>query len=141
MNEKQEFKVNDRRIDHGAASSPAEADAPQSDSTSTSKPKDPGFTTDSGPSMDFTTFVVSLSQSAFIHMGLVNHPDTGKPEPNLTVARQNIDILSMLEEKTRGNLSDEEGDLLSQMLYTLRMRFVTALKDAEASATTPETGG
>ncbi len=77
------------------------------------------------PPVDFTTLVLSLSTSALAAMGLVEDPRLGKPgAPNLPMARQTIDLLAMLEEKTRGNLSGEEERLLSQVLTDLRLRFV-----------------
>ena len=77
------------------------------------------------PPVDFTTFVLSLSTSALAAMGLVDDPRIGGPnEPNLPVARQTIDLLAMLEEKTRGNLTGEEERLLGQVLTDLRLRYV-----------------
>jgi len=79
------------------------------------------------PAIDFPTFLVSLSTSAFYHMGLVEEPGSGEPSPkNLPMARQTIDILELLQEKTRGNLEPDEARLLESLLYELRMRFVEA---------------
>ena len=76
------------------------------------------------PPMDFTTFCLSLASSAMIHLGQAPSPETGKTDKSLPLAKQTIDILALLEEKTRGNLSAEEERLLSTLLYDLRMRFV-----------------
>lgn len=77
------------------------------------------------PKMDFATFVLSLSTSALVQMGVVNDPETGRPRsPEPEHARQTIDTLEMLREKTRGNLDDEEVKLFDSLLYELRMRFV-----------------
>ena len=77
------------------------------------------------PRIDFSTFVLSLSTSALFHLGLVEDPQTGeKGEPDFALASQTIDTLALLEEKTRGNLEDEEHKLLTSLLYELRMRFV-----------------
>jgi len=76
------------------------------------------------PRMDFTTFCLSLASSAMIHLGHAPSPESGKTEKSLPLAKQTIDILEMLEEKTRGNLSANEEKLLSTVLYDLRMRFV-----------------
>ena len=73
--------------------------------------------------IDFSTFVVSLSHSALQHLGDAEQPD-GRTEPHLPMARHTIDILGMLQEKTKGNLTGEEERLLSQVLYDLRLRFV-----------------
>jgi len=76
--------------------------------------------------LSFTSFVLSLASTGAIHFGDLADPQTGKPERNLEGARQMIDILSLLEEKTRGNLTAEERQVLEQVLYELRMRFVEA---------------
>jgi hypothetical protein len=78
-------------------------------------------------SLSFTAFVVSLARTAAIHFGDAVDPITGKPEePNLDGAAQMIDILALLEEKTKGNLTIEERQLLEQVLFELRLRFVEA---------------
>jgi hypothetical protein len=81
------------------------------------------------PEVDFGAFVISLGTSALYHMGLVPDPETGQPAtPNLPVARQTIDTVEMLQEKTQGNLSEEESTLIRNLLTELRMRFVEAAK-------------
>jgi hypothetical protein len=75
--------------------------------------------------LSFTAFVISLASSAGIHFGDLPDPESGeRVEPNLAGAQQMIDILALLEEKTRGNLTAEERQVLEQVLYELRMRFV-----------------
>ncbi len=74
--------------------------------------------------VDFTTFVLSLGSSALVHLGDMSHPEAGHTAENLLLARQTIDILAMLEEKTRGNLTAEEGRFLRDLLADLRLRFV-----------------
>jgi Domain of unknown function (DUF1844) len=77
--------------------------------------------------LSFTAFVVSLASSAAIHFGDLPDPNTGQlAELNLDGAAQMIDILALLEEKTRGNLTMEERQVLEQVLYELRLRFVEA---------------
>ena len=79
--------------------------------------------------IDFYTFVLSIGSSVLVHLGDAPHPETGKPgEKNLALAHQSIEILSMLEVKTRGNLSEEEGKLLDQLLLDLKLRYVEASK-------------
>jgi hypothetical protein len=73
--------------------------------------------------MGFDIFVLSLNASALIHLGESSEEAGAALEVNLPLARQTIDILSMLEEKTRGNLSGEEERLLHQILFDLRMRY------------------
>ncbi len=84
------------------------------------------------PTLSFTAFVVSLATTAAIHLGDLADPATGERlEPNLEGATQMIEILSLLEEKTRGNLTAEERQVLEQVLYELRVRYL------EASGETP----
>ena len=78
------------------------------------------------PPINFTTFIFSLSSSALIQLGEIPDPFTQKVEKNLTAAHQTIDILGLLEQKTKGNLDDEEGRTLEAILYDLRMRFLKA---------------
>ena len=76
-------------------------------------------------SINFASFVLSLVHTAAVHFGDVGDPVTGERHaPNLPLAQQMIDILAMLEAKTRGNLSVEERQLIDQVLYELRMRYV-----------------
>jgi hypothetical protein len=76
------------------------------------------------PQIDFATFVLSLSHSALMHLGEAPDPETGGVQKNLPLARQTIDLIAMLEEKTRGNLVGDEERLIGQILFDLRMRFV-----------------
>ena len=80
-------------------------------------------------SISFAAFVLSLAHTAAVHFGDIPDPVSGqKSEVNLPAAQQMIDILALLEEKTRGNLTAEERQLLDQILYELRLRFVEADK-------------
>jgi hypothetical protein len=72
------------------------------------------------PPMDFSTFVVSLRTSAMLHLS------ADPAVADLPLARQEIDLLGILEDKTRGNLTGEEERLLSQVLFDLRTRYVAA---------------
>jgi hypothetical protein len=80
------------------------------------------------PGVDFATFVLSLSHSALVHMGEAPSPETGKVEKELALARQTIDVIAMLEEKTKGNLTGDEERMLGQILFDLRMRYVEQSK-------------
>jgi hypothetical protein len=81
------------------------------------------------PKIDFSTFAISLGTSAMYHMGIVGDPAQGESPPkNLALARQTIDTLEMLAEKTSGNLSQQESKLMESLLYELRMRFVESEK-------------
>jgi Domain of unknown function (DUF1844) len=77
------------------------------------------------PAVDFTTFVLSLSHSALLHLGDAPHPLVDeKSEVDLPMARQTIDLLALIQEKTHGNLTGGEEQVLTQVLYDLRLRFV-----------------
>ena len=77
--------------------------------------------------LSFTAFVISLASSAAIHFGDLPDPNTGQlAELDLDGAAQMIEILGLLQDKTRGNLTSEEHEVLEQVLYELRMRFVQA---------------
>jgi hypothetical protein len=78
------------------------------------------------PEVNFSTFVFSLSSSAILHFGEIPDPSTGTKSTNLPMAKHTIDILGMLEEKTEGNLTEDESQLLKSILYDLRMRYVKA---------------
>jgi len=90
--------------------------------------------TEQGPEsteVTFVGFVLSLAHTAAFHFGDVADPVTGRTsQPNLAAAQQLIDILALLEEKTRGNLTAEERQLMEQLVYELRLRFVEATKSA-----------
>jgi len=80
------------------------------------------------PEIDFGTFVMSLATSVLVHLGEVKHPESSRDEANLPLAKQTIDILGMLRDKTRGNLTQEESQLIENLLYDLRMKYVAAKK-------------
>lgn len=83
------------------------------------------------PPMDFATFVMSLGSSAMVNLGRVPPPEGEQPRIDLSAAKQIIDILGILEEKTRGNLDDSETKLLTSLLYDLRVHYVDAQKNTE----------
>jgi hypothetical protein len=78
------------------------------------------------PEIDFTNFILSLSTSALIQLGEIPDPFTQKLTKNLPLAKQTIDLVGMLKEKTKGNLSAEEEKVIEYVLYDLRMRYVKA---------------
>jgi hypothetical protein len=77
------------------------------------------------PAASFSSFIVSLAGSAMTHMGQAPAGDTGV-QVDIQMARHTIDLLGLLEDKTKGNLDDEEAKLLKTLLYELRTKFVTA---------------
>ena len=83
----------------------------------------------STPQLDFNAFVLSLGSSALVHLGEMPDPVSGTTLPlDLVLAQQSIDLLALLEEKTRGNLSAEERGFLDKLLYELRVKFVDAAR-------------
>ncbi len=78
--------------------------------------------------IDFSTFVLSLSSSVMLSFGKVPNPMTGETQKNLPMAKQTLDILAMLQEKTKGNLEENEDKLLDNLLADLRLQYVDLLK-------------
>ena len=140
--EKKDFEVKDRRMfsEDGQKAEPEDEEtpaAPKAEEQAASSGEDDRKTeaaeespTDGPdqqppmPEINFATFVVSLNASALLHLGAIEDPTTGKKDKNLAMAKQTIDILSMLEEKTAGNLSKDEENLVKSILYDLRMIYV-----------------
>lgn len=136
--EEKGFKVIDRRrvdrdVEEPEEKEPEEtalkdepASEPESSQTSEEAKEEPsapaGFTGEDA----FAQFIISLSTSAFMQLGLVPGPDGKTMEKSLPMAKQTIDILGMLEEKTKGNLSELEEKIMNQVLNELRMRYVEA---------------
>ncbi len=76
------------------------------------------------PEVTFSTFVLSLASSALVHLGEVPNPETGGTTRHEALARNAIDVLTMLDDKTRNGLTPEESKLMRDVLYELRMKFV-----------------
>ncbi len=76
------------------------------------------------PQVTFATFILSLNTSALVHLGEIPDPERQEAECNLQLARHAIDTIAMLQEKTDGNLTDDEKSLIEHILFDLRMRFV-----------------
>jgi len=114
------FRVSDRRGQSKEAEPSPEPPPAEETSPSTAEKGSPP------PEITFTTFIFSLSSSALMQLGEIPDPFTKKVEQNLNLAQQTIDLLGMLEHKTRGNLSDEETKTLEAILYDLRLRFLKA---------------
>ena len=79
--------------------------------------------------VDFSAFIMSLTSSAFYHLGDMPDPTTGKKEVNLPAVQQTIDMLIMLREKTKGNLKEDEKKLLEQLVYELQVKYVAKTKE------------
>jgi len=81
------------------------------------------------PEVTFLAFVMSLNTSALFHLGEIADPVSGEKLIDLSLARHAIDTLVLLEEKTKGNLDDDEAKMLTNVLYDVKLRFVTVAKD------------
>jgi hypothetical protein len=82
----------------------------------------------------FLAFVMSLATTAAVHFGDIEDPSAGTAQRNLPAAAQMIELLAMLQDKTKGNLDPEEHQFLDQVLYELRMRFVSLTQEAGGTA-------
>ncbi len=76
------------------------------------------------PQVTFSTFILSLASSALMQLGEIPNPETGRVEQQLDLARHTIDVLEMLNGKTRGCLNEEEKALLSDILHEVKMKYV-----------------
>lgn len=128
------FKIEDRRrFDAAGKDRTGAADAPRGDAarapaepTGSSAAQQYASSRPDLPAIDFSTFLLSLSTSAMVHLGQAPHPDGSTDEPDLELARQSIDILDLMHTKTKGNLTNDEQQLLQELLYDLRLRYVAA---------------
>lgn len=76
------------------------------------------------PKVTFSTFVLSMASSTLVHLGEVPNPETNTKQPNKILAKHSIDMLNMLQEKTVGNLDAQEKQMLDNMLFELKMKYV-----------------
>jgi hypothetical protein len=147
MNDENEpggFKIKDRRLfneegnlrseapeeeDRPSAAPPAAKPAaaePSSPHTDTPAPETSSH--GGAPPMDFSSFVLSLATTGMVHLGEIVDPAIGQKRENLDGAKQLIEILSLLKEKTQGNLAAEEAQLLEGLLHELRLSFLGKTK-------------
>lgn len=129
------FKVADRRL------FTADGDLRDKEPAETASPDGGIPTLDASPAtasqaeedmpMTFEALIFSLSTTALLQLGMAPHPETGRQEMDLPGAKQTIDILEMLQQKTRGNLTADEGQLLEECLYDLKMTYVKSLQAAK----------
>jgi hypothetical protein len=134
--EKQEgkgFTVQDRRR-FSPETGEAREDAPEKPQEAATENKAASATTaqresaESLPEFDFSTFVISLSTQALMHLGEIADPLSGNVNKDIGAAKQMIDIVGMLRDKTKGNLNSGEETLIEGILFDLRMKYVEAVK-------------
>ena len=132
MPEKKDFIIKDRRIfaeedktqkekEDKAEPSKEEVKAREPEEDDAAEEAEADFQL---PKINFPTFIFSLNTSCLVQLGVIEDPASGKKAKNLALAKQTIDILGMLEEKTHGNLTKEEESMLKNILYDLRMIYV-----------------
>ena len=129
------FTVQDRRrfSPETGEARPESSESP-TESESASAPSEaqdshtPEASSEALPEINFSTFVISLSTQVLMHLGEVPSPLSGKVESDVPAAKQMIDLLAMLREKTRGNLNANEDRLMQDILFDLRMKYVEAVK-------------
>ncbi len=129
------FVIRDKRQFTTEGESRPEADSTKETTTTetadkgeTAKDKSQGSKSVPLPEINFASFVLSISSSVLLHFGDVPDPISGKKERNLAMAKQTIDILGILKEKTKGNLDREEEQLLENLLHDLRLKYVQECK-------------
>jgi hypothetical protein len=118
------FVVKDRRTFSPEGTAPAgEAPAPEAPPAAEPQAR-PQTESVPLPQINFPTFIASLNASALVHLGVIEDPVSGKAEKNLPMAKQTIDIISMLQQKSAGNLTPDEDGMLKSILYDLRILYV-----------------
>ena len=128
--EKKGFVVKDKRIFGDGGEMRAEEEpavkkvAEPADDSSAAPPEQDRPETDYLPEINFYNFIVSLSTTALFHFGDFADPGTNKAEKNIPAAKQIIDTIAMLKDKTAGNRDENENNLIEGALYELRMRYV-----------------
>jgi hypothetical protein len=129
--EKKGFTIRDRRVssqgEEKPSGGPPKGEAGSAAQESGSRRDSPEPMTEL-PEVSFSSFILSLSTSALVHLGEVPDPVTQKMDKHLPLAKQTIDLLGMLMEKTKGNLSADEEKMMEHLLADLRWRYVREVK-------------
>ncbi len=122
--EPKEDEVKEKPSEDSAEDTSVET-AAKEDAAKQEEPKDEAVGADEPlPEINFATFIFSLNSSALVHLGVIEDPASGQKRKSLSLAKQTIDILGMMEEKTRGNLDEDEEKLLKNILHDLRLMYV-----------------
>jgi hypothetical protein len=120
------FTISDRRSASDTGSE-THADAQAAEDAEAAEQRERERGVEQLPQIDFSTLLLSLSTSVMVHLGEAPTPDGGV-STDLAMAKQTIDIIEMLQQKTAGNLDDDESELLRQLLHDLRLRYVKAVR-------------
>ncbi|MHB8845212.1 MAG: DUF1844 domain-containing protein [Nitrospirota bacterium] len=133
MDDDQGFSVRDRR---SAAADPAREErkhGPEADPMARAAKAYEEHQGNVPADLDFSTFIISLATSAQVGLGAVPHPETNTFSRNIPAAKQMIDILAIVREKTRGNLTEPESALLEQVLFNLHIHYVRTVEEQKKS--------
>lgn len=118
----------EKRAEKGRAEKPASPPKGEAQAAASEQEKRSEPAAETSFPVNFSSFILSLATSALIHLGQEANPATGERSVELPSARQVIDLITLLEEKTKGNLTPDEENLLRQILFTLRLKFVEVEK-------------
>ena len=124
--EESEFIIQDKRSSHQSEDEIKAGDASQQKEKQKEDTKQPAQEQAGSEQLEinFSTFALSLTSSAFYYLGDIPDPATGQTQENLPAVKQTIDILIMLKEKTQNNLNAEETKLIEQLIYELQMKYL-----------------
>ena len=130
------FKVVDKRrfaTDADAKEEPLKPSPASDSTTATDQPpsadhEKPEFAEEPLPPVSFSMLIMNLANTALLQLGLIRMPEDQGPEQDLVGARRTIDLIALLEEKTKGNLTDDEQKFTSETLYQLRLAYVEMAK-------------
>jgi hypothetical protein len=126
-----DFRVEDRRTSmaaDGEGEKPPQSGGGSDSELGADTAQPPSGSAGDALKVDFSTFVFSLFSSALIQLGDMADPITGNMDPDLSAAKQTIDIIDILKEKTKGNLSEEESNLLQNASAELKWKYLDAVK-------------
>jgi len=135
MDKEEEFTIRDRRSVASETGETQPANKPSAQGQPQPGPEAPESRQDTGSfhDLDFSTFVLSLASSAQVNLGAMPHPETNQTAQNFPAAKQMIDILAMLQIKTKGNLTEAEEALIEQVLFSLRIHYVRTVEGQKKS--------
>jgi hypothetical protein len=125
--------MSDDKRDAGRGFTVTDRRSAGSSATPESTPAEPTSRASSLPPIDFHTFMLSLGSSALLHLGDLESPEGGPTQPDLAMAQHTIDVIAMLQEKTRGNLNAPEAEFMESLLFDLRLRYVERSKSSTSS--------
>lgn len=133
MDKEEKFTVRDRRSGASDTGETQSANKPASEGQEQPEPDLRERRQETVQDLDFSTFVISLASSAQVNLGAMPNPETNQTRQNFPAAKQMIDILTMLQTRTKGNLTEAEAALVEQVLFSLRMHYVRTVEGQKKS--------